>query len=200
MLSNRGAHKVRNQKTRDLYSAAVLAFTIFTIGLGLGLAIMSSVDIALEKHFERLFVLGWTALEDPCPWGVPRTKLRVPIGIKHQEAPSAHWHEQPGARLFHFTFGKFETTLKRATIALNLQSLQLVPHLLQHGGPSTDVYLGLRTLAGVHRRGFWKSADSVRRYEKPSKLLSQLNKLTVAQQHAVQAAAGSVPELLLQQL
>ena len=86
MLSNRGAHrktvvaqrlkkadaskpgflrdhKVRNQKTRDLYSAAVLAFTIFAIGLGLGLGTMSSVDSALEKYFEQLFVLGKTASE-----------------------------------------------------------------------------------------------------------------------------------------
>jgi integrase len=106
----------------------------------------------------------------------------------------------PGACLFDFTLAKFETTFKRATVALNLQSLQLVPHSLRHGGPSTDIYLGLRSLAEVQRRGFWQSPASVRRYEKHSKLLSQLNKLSVAQQRAARAAATSVPRLLLHSL
>jgi hypothetical protein len=340
MLSNRGAHrktvitqrlkkadtskpgflrdhKVRNQKTRDLYSAAVVAFTVFAIGLGLGLSTMTLVDDALEKYFEQLFVLGKTASEaryalqgwawkhpsmptnaranfplakaclkgwknmepgvsrDPCPWEVAlllmqwlieageifmavavaisfdtyirpgvlvclrRENLLRPaklvngaysawgivlspaasntftkvgeqddslrVGTLHRmwvaDLVKKLWaRTAPDALLFGFTLGKFETTFKRATIALNLQALQLVPHSLRHGGPSTDIYLGLRTLAEVQRRGFWKSADSVRRYEKHSKLLAQLNKLTVPQQRAARAAAASVPGLLQNKL
>jgi hypothetical protein len=106
----------------------------------------------------------------------------------------------PGAFLFDFDLGKFETTFKRATIALNLEALRLVPHSLRHGGPSTDIYMGLRTLAEVQRRGFWKCAESVRRYEKHSKLLKQLNMLSIAQQRAARAAVTTVPGLLLSKI
>jgi hypothetical protein len=190
-------HKVRDQKTRDLYSAAALAFAIFAIGLGLGLATMSFVDIALVKYLVQLFVLGRRASEArTLPWprhwvGCVECRKKTLLYCRHCDQPvcrrhahpAAHWCRLecqqkdgasrcfiswrgrclPGALLFYFTPGKFETTFKRASFALNLQSLQLVPLSLRHGGPSTDVYLGLRTLAVVQRRSFSKSAEGVMR-------------------------------------
>ena len=56
--------------------------------------------------------------------------------------------------------------------------VKISPHLMRHGGPSTDVIEQLIGLEDVQKRDHWHSFHSVTRYEKHAKLLHVLSKLT----------------------
>ena len=47
----------------------------------------------------------------------------------------------------------------------------------RHGGPSVDAAKGLRTIPEIQKRGMWRAASSVRRYEKAGTLMRQLEKV-----------------------
>ena len=66
--------------------------------------------------------------------------------------------------------------------AIGLEEWLGVVHLyqLRHGGASHDYASGLRSLEDVRRRGRWRSWDSVRRYEKGSRIGQVLLKLPEA--------------------
>ena len=55
--------------------------------------------------------------------------------------------------------------------------LQPVLYCLRHGGASADILEGRRSLAEVAKRGRWLSDSVVRRYEKATRALQQVNKL-----------------------
>ena len=78
--------------------------------------------------------------------------------------------------------------------------LNLVPNCLRHGGPPTDTYGGTRSKQQVQDRGFWRSTDSVRRYQKHSRLTGQLAKLTDAQQAAAHIAVIVIPDRIIKDL
>ena len=59
----------------------------------------------------------------------------------------------------------------------SVSSLDLHPYMLRHGGPSYDRAYTLRTLEEIQKRGRWKSANSVRRYEKGGRVAEQLHKV-----------------------
>ncbi|CAK0861131.1 unnamed protein product, partial [Prorocentrum cordatum] len=87
----------------------------------------------------------------------------------------------PTRPLFPFSHREFEVAFREAADAAGLQRLRLCPHSLRHGGASTDFALKHRSLAEVQRRGRWKCAASVRRYEKAGRLTRQLAKLSRGQ-------------------
>ena len=66
--------------------------------------------------------------------------------------------------------------------AVGVGALAPVLHSLRHGGPSTDVALGLRGLTEVMKRGCWQSLRSVARYERGGRVAEQLSRLP---QHVV---------------
>ena len=80
----------------------------------------------------------------------------------------------PNAFIFTKNSANLKTWMEKTGKMVGLDALGPVhPYRLRHGGASTDFALGRRTLEQVQRRGRWKSAASVRRYEKGGRL-SQL--------------------------
>ena len=57
--------------------------------------------------------------------------------------------------------------------ALKLAPLRLSPDTLRGWSVSTDFAFSLRTLGEIQRRGRWKVASSVRRYEQAGRLARQ---------------------------
>ena len=64
------------------------------------------------------------------------------------------------------TLGQYECSFHCEVKETELELLQLTPHTLRHGGPSTDRAAGDRSLADIKKRGQWATMDSVARYEK----------------------------------
>ena len=84
------------------------------------------------------------------------------------------------APLFGITLQVYEKLLKSACRDLQL-NIELTPHCLRHGGPSTDALLEVRNLDDIQKRGAWSARSSVLRYEKHGRLLKQLNRMSAAQ-------------------
>ena len=61
--------------------------------------------------------------------------------------------------------------------AVGAGSLAPVLHSLRHGGPSTDVAMGARSLEEVMKRGRWQSMRSVARYARGGRVGEQLSVL-----------------------
>lgn len=97
----------------------------------------------------------------------------------------------PLKRLVSVTAVEYETAFFSAVQALNLRRLKC-----RHGGPSTDVALGVRGLAAVARRGRWKAGASVRRYEKCGRLSRQVSLLTPPPLELARRLAHELPQLI----
>ena len=83
----------------------------------------------------------------------------------------------PSASLFApLTLGKLEDLCRKAALAGPF-SINFCPHMVCHGGPSSDLYRKLIDLEGVRVRGRWRCMDSVRRYAKSATLLRQVKQL-----------------------
>lgn len=67
-----------------------------------------------------------------------------------------------------------------------------------HGGASVDALSGALSLAAIQRRGRWKSASSVARYEKHGRLLRQIATLSDVQLREASAAKVWASSLLPQ--
>ena len=79
------------------------------------------------------------------------------------------------------TLGQYECSFHCEVKETELELLQLTPHTLRHGGPSTDRASGDRSLADIKKRGQWATMDSVARYEKEVVLQRQLSLMTPKQ-------------------
>ena len=75
---------------------------------------------------------------------------------------------------------------------LQLQRLHPCRYSLRHGGASEDLLSQVRDVAAVKRRGRWRQDDSLRRYGKETKLLSELGKVPPA---TLQLGAQSMERL-----
>ena len=83
--------------------------------------------------------------------------------------------------------------LSEASASLHLGSLgQIHPYRFRHGGASHDMLHHHRDLAGVQKRGRWKSLASVRRYEKGSRLAQLFAGLPKQVQEQSMAAARAL--------
>jgi len=103
--------------------------------------------------------------------------------------------ERPRAddQLFGTDLVTYERAFRLATAALSLEKLRGCPHAVRHTGPSEDRLHGRMTLAEVQQRGQWQSHSSVVRYEKHSKVLRQLAKMTPQQQQRGSIALKNLP-------
>jgi len=95
---------------------------------------------------------------------------------------------RPSSPLFALSLAKYEQLFNQAVIDTGLSALRITPHCARHGGPSTDAALKLRSIQDIQKRGLWRSATSVRRYEKHGTLMRQLNKMSPRQLKSVPAA------------
>ena len=95
--------------------------------------------------------------------------------------------------LLNTNLGRYEKAFRLAVLALGLEKLRACPHGVRHTGPSEDRLAGLLTLQEVQQRGQWQCHSSVVRYEKHSKVLRQLGKMTEAQQEAGRPALRRLP-------
>lgn len=77
-------------------------------------------------------------------------------------------------KVFCVDLPQYEKIFARAVDACGFQRMRLTPHCCRHGGASADFARQLRTLVEVQRRGRWRAASSVRRYEKAGRLTRQV--------------------------
>jgi hypothetical protein len=87
--------------------------------------------------------------------------------------------------------------LKVFSEAARRLGLPLLPSLGRHSGASIDAALGRRTLLEIQRMGCWKSARSVRRYEKMGRLNATWKSMTTAQQCRAEVCAANLERAVL---
>ena len=75
--------------------------------------------------------------------------------------------QEPTAPLWDFSYGEY---VKAFSLAAQRLGVQLSPYQMRHSGPSVDRANGWRTPLEIQKRGGWKSAKSMMRYEKSGKL------------------------------
>ena len=100
-----------------------------------------------------------------------------------------------GGRLFRIGLPAYQAAFRHASKSLRLQHLSPCPHMVRHTGPSEDRMAGLASLAEIQQRGFWTCHQSVARYEKHTKLLRQLQRMTPEQQSEGRRALCALPRL-----
>jgi hypothetical protein len=89
--------------------------------------------------------------------------------------------KSPKTSVWPFTQAEYARNLTDLIKAENLEALKIDTYSLRHGGVSTDSLEKRRTLIEIKRRGRWRADESVRRYEKASIALKQLELLTPQQ-------------------
>jgi hypothetical protein len=103
----------------------------------------------------------------------------------------------PDGPLWAFTGRQLADSFRSAWTALRLEPLSPSLYGLRHGGASEDLLHRLRTPEAVKRRGRWASDESLRRYGKETRLLSELAKLPADVLSKARAANACIAELLL---
>ncbi|CAK0810316.1 unnamed protein product [Prorocentrum cordatum] len=117
-----------------------------------------------------------------------QASLKANRGICRDALLWASKKARRGRPLFDISLAKYEQLFNQAVSDVKLRSLRVTPHCARHGGPSTDAALKLRLLEAIQKRGLWRSASSVRRYEKHGALMRQIAKMTSSQLRSVPAA------------
>ena len=83
--------------------------------------------------------------------------------------------------VFSFDYPTFCSEFRSALEELEMSHLGVVPYAWRHSGPSIDRAQNRRTLLEVQKRGRWKQAKSVARYEKAGRLGMSVRELTSEQ-------------------
>ena len=83
--------------------------------------------------------------------------------------------------VFDFDYPEFCAAFQGAVAELSMTHLNIVPYAWRHSGPSIDRARNLRSLQEVQKRGRWRQAKSVNRYEKAGRLGMSIQELTSAQ-------------------
>ena len=97
----------------------------------------------------------------------------------------------PDQLLFTLTQDQMAKQFRAAVDQLNLRAYlgEIHVYQLRHSGASSDFLEKIHTLAEVQRRGRWRTAKSVRRYEKGGRVAQQFQKLPAPLQvHALRCA------------
>ena len=89
--------------------------------------------------------------------------------------------QSPKKSVWPFTQAEYAHNLAELIKTANFEALKIDTYSLRHGGASTDSLEKRRTLIEIKRRGRWRADESVRRYEKASIALKQLELLTPQQ-------------------
>jgi hypothetical protein len=81
----------------------------------------------------------------------------------------------PEASLWTFESCRFVAELTKACEDLHVP--RMVPYEMRHSGPSHDRLMKLRPLLQAQKRGRWRTAKSLIRYEKHTRMVQAWNKL-----------------------
>jgi hypothetical protein len=103
----------------------------------------------------------------------------------------------PGGPLWPFTAWRLADAFRSACASLRLEPLSPSLYGLRHGGASEDLLHRLRTPEAVKLRGRWASDESLRRYGKETRLLSELAKLPADVLCKARVANECIADLLL---
>ena len=99
--------------------------------------------------------------------------------------------------LFPISLQRYEALFKQASLEAGLDKLRLTPHCARHGAASTSYATGRMTLKDIQKRGRWRSASSVRVYEKSARLARQLSRMSMDQRTRANQLSTTLPSLLL---
>ena len=102
----------------------------------------------------------------------------------------------PSTPLWPFTSRQLIDGFRNAWTALQLGPLKPSLYGLRHGGASEDLLHRLRTPEAVKRRGRWASDESLKRYGKETRLLTELGKLPANILSKARVANESIDQLL----
>lgn len=124
----------------------------------------------------------------------------IPLDLPRQEwlgkCLAARGRRRPPLEpLFGISPDHFSKFFAQAVAAENLGALGSTPYGLRHGGASHDRVTLSRSLSDIQRRGNWRCASSMKRYEKAGRLGLQLQKLSAATLQQAQWAEDHVWEL-----
>jgi hypothetical protein len=103
----------------------------------------------------------------------------------------------PPSTVFNMSSAAWNTLFKKAAGVAGLVELNPCPYLLRHSGPSHDYLTKSRDLVDIKRRGRWLSEASVRRYEKSSRVMRQLQGLDVKTLDFLQNSEKKIKDVLL---
>lgn len=107
---------------------------------------------------------------------------------------------KPDEELFRIAAADLTKALDESAAELGLEALGRVhPYRLRHTGASHDFATKARTLAEIQRRGRWRDARSIRRYEKGGRLNELLLRLPAATQKLALQCEASVAAVVLGQ-
>jgi len=149
---------------------------------------------------EWSIVLGDSEQEKTTKTGLKDVGIRVGVGnrrwVRDHLKRLYDRARQPQDRLFRVSLQQYEKDFKQGCQELGLNALKGCPHAVRHSGPSEDRLHNRLTLQEVQQRGHWKSHSSVVRYEKHSRILRQLSKMTGDQQRVGTKAWATMSSLL----
>ena len=145
-------------------------------------------------------MLGDSEQERTAKTGLKDVGIRV--GVANRRWVRDHFKRlydrtrQPQDRLFRVSLAQRAKDFKQGCQEVGISALEGCPHAVRHSGPSEDRLNNRLTLQDVQQRGHWRSHSSVVRYEKHSRNLKQLSKMTSTQQRLGMQAWARMPSLL----
>lgn len=103
----------------------------------------------------------------------------------------------PEERLWDFDYEEYQRTFQLIGKMLGMQA---TPYQTRHSGPSIDRARNYRSQQEVQKRGQWKAAKSVMRYEKSARLAATWDSLPTQVQEYAKACEAELGEILLGQV
>ena len=100
----------------------------------------------------------------------------------------------PQDKLWAFDYGTFYKTLAQVGRALGVP---LVPYVLRHSGVTIDRAEGARTAEEAQKRGRWRQAKSMRRYEKAGRLADSWRHLRGSVQQHCRQMSTRIAEIIV---
>ena len=100
-------------------------------------------------------------------------------------------------KLFQATPNQLREVQAEASVALRLSRIHpMHPYRMRHTGASVDFALGARRLEEVQRRGRWRQAKSLRRYEHGGRLNELFARLPTCVQQFAQHCSARLDSVL----
>ena len=106
---------------------------------------------------------------------------------------------QPGSPLWSFSYPSLVQKFKAACETVPLP-FKIVPYQLRHSGPSIDRSRDCRTQAEVQKRGRWRTAKSLTRYEKHARMADLFLEMPARAQSKCLGAEARIGDIVLQGL
>jgi len=99
-------------------------------------------------------------------------------------------------KLWDFTLVELRNVFILAATAVGIEKFKPVLYMGRHTGASLDRLNNTLSLQAVQQRGRWRTASSVRRYEKHALIQDVLDKMSVAHRKMCERAAAALEALV----